>query len=219
MEKTKNAIKMKRIIISLLMLCIGFASIVRAEDKNLSAISNVIYVEPTMAVAGEQATLSICMNNNVPIRGFQFDLYLPDGVTAVKNDKGRYTCTLNNGRLEADDEHTLTLAEQEDGCIRFLCGSQYDENFTGNDGEIATIQVNIAKDLEPGEYPIVLKNMKLTETDISKYYESEKIETTLTIINGEPYVHTYHLDVNNDGNIEITDAIIIINYILGRFNP
>lgn len=30
---------------------------------------------------------------------------------------------------------------------------------------------------------------------------------------------TYHLDTNNDGSIELTDALIIINYILGRFNP
>ncbi len=30
---------------------------------------------------------------------------------------------------------------------------------------------------------------------------------------------TYHLDTNNDGSIELTDALIIINYILGKFNP
>ena len=29
----------------------------------------------------------------------------------------------------------------------------------------------------------------------------------------------YHLDVNNDGHIQLTDALIIINYLLGRFNP
>ncbi len=28
-----------------------------------------------------------------------------------------------------------------------------------------------------------------------------------------------HLDANNDGEIELTDALIIIDYILGRFNP
>ena len=30
---------------------------------------------------------------------------------------------------------------------------------------------------------------------------------------------TYHFDVNNDGEIELTDALLIIDYILGRFNP
>ena len=30
---------------------------------------------------------------------------------------------------------------------------------------------------------------------------------------------TYHLDVNNNGSIDLTDALIVINYILGRFNP
>ncbi len=30
---------------------------------------------------------------------------------------------------------------------------------------------------------------------------------------------SYHLDTNNDGSIELTDALIVINYILGKFNP
>ena len=30
---------------------------------------------------------------------------------------------------------------------------------------------------------------------------------------------TYHLDTNNDGSIELTDALIIIDYVLGKFNP
>jgi hypothetical protein len=36
---------------------------------------------------------------------------------------------------------------------------------------------------------------------------------------GKAEARTYHLDVNNDGEIELTDALIIINYILGKFNP
>ena len=30
---------------------------------------------------------------------------------------------------------------------------------------------------------------------------------------------TYHLDTNNDGSIDLTDALTVINYILGKFNP
>lgn len=176
---------MKKMIFPILMLFVGYASIMKAEDSDLSAINNVIYVKPTTANVGETTTLSICMKNTVPIRGFQFDLLLPDGITAVKGKKGRYNCALSEERLETDDEHTLTLAEQEDGCIRFLCGSQYDVNFIGNDGEIATIQVDIAGHLDPDNYPIILMNMKLTETDISRYYEADWIETTLTLIINE----------------------------------
>lgn len=170
-----------------------------ADDTDLSSINNVIYIESTTVNIGEQKVLSICMKNTIPIRGFQFDLYLPDGVTAVKSDNGRYVCTLNKGRLGPDDEHNLTVQDspKHDGSIRFLCGSQQiDDTFTGNDGEIATILVNISDDMEPGIYPIVLKNMKLTETDISKYFEYERIETTLTVIVGDGRIHFSETDTS-----------------------
>jgi hypothetical protein len=172
---------MKKFIIPILLFCVGYANQVKAEDTDLTGIDNVIYVAPQTVAPGEKATLSICMKNTAAIRGFQFDMYLPTGVTAVKNNKGRYICSFTADRLPEDDEHTLTLGAQGDGAIRFLCGSQYDETFTGNDGEIATIQIEVASDVVEGEYPILLKNMKLTETDISKYYETAEVESTLTV--------------------------------------
>ena len=146
------------------------------EDKD-----NVIFVAPFTASAGTQIDLSIEMKNTVPIRGWQFDLYLPKGMTAVTNAKGRFQVTMNADRLPADDEHTLSISQQADGAIRFLCGSQYDETFTGNSGEIATLKVDVASDMANDDYTIQLKKMKLTETDISKYYPIELIESTVTI--------------------------------------
>lgn len=184
---------MKRFIIPFLLLCIGQASTVKAEVTDLTNIDNVIYVESLEVDFDDEdviqkitgniytTTLSICMKNTVPIRGFQFNLYLPESVTAATNNKGRIVCSLNKNRLEEDDEHTLTLAAQDDGSILFLCGSQYDENFTGNDGEIISLTVNVDTDIEAGVYPVLLKNIKLTETDISKYYETAEVESSLTI--------------------------------------
>jgi len=180
---------MKRILIPILMLCMGFANQVKAEgtytDTDLTKFDNVIYVAPQTIEPSETATtitLSICMKNTADIRGFQFDMYLPDGVTAKKNAKGKIQgIAFNADRLPEDDEHTITVSAQADGAIRFLVGSMYDETFTGNDGELMTMEVEVAANLAEGDYPIVLKNMKLTETDISKFYEAEEVITTLTI--------------------------------------
>lgn len=173
---------MKKILFLFAVLCMAHAGTMMA-DTDLAAYSNVIFVAPATIdpnVDGNETTLSICMNNTAEIRGFQFDLYLPDGVTAMKTSRGKFIVSFNEARLPEDDEHTLTLAAQSDGAIRFLCGSQYDETFTGTSGEIATIKVNI-EGLAEGEYPITLKSMKLTETDISKYYEVAEVVTTLTV--------------------------------------
>lgn len=149
---------MKKTIISLLMQCAGLHNICVAEDADLTGVDNVIYVASAEATQGSVITLPICMKNTAPIRGFQFDLYLPEGVTALKNDKERYICSLNPARLPEDDEHTLTLAEQQDGAIRFLCGTLYDENFTGNDGEILTISIMIDENMAIGTYPVLIRN-------------------------------------------------------------
>ena len=119
------------------------------------------------------------MKNTADIRGFQFDLYLPKGISVVKNGKN----LLSDSRKPAGDQHTLTLSEQQDGAIRFLCSSMNDETFTGNDGEIATLTVSIAGDMVQGDYPILLKKMKLSESNISNCYETESRMATITINN------------------------------------
>ena len=174
---------MKRYILSIFMLCTGYAGMMNAANTDISGLDNVIYVESFVVKPGTQVQMSIKMKNTAAIRGFQFDLYLPAGVTVAKTSKGKYIGSLNDDRLPAEDEHTLILSEQTDGSIRFLCGSLYDETFTGTDGEIVTLTVNIDGNMVNGDYAIALKNIKLTETDISKYYETEIVETTMTVNN------------------------------------
>ena len=177
-------------------------------DTDISSMSNVIYLDKVKACVDSQIDLSIKMKNSAAIRGFQFDIYLPDGVTVVKNAKGKIVGSLSEGRLGEGDEHTLTLSEQDDGAIRFLCGSLYDETFTGTDGEIATLSVQIAANMEDGDYPIILRNIKLTETDINNYYQTDYVKSTLTI-------SSYVLgDVNNDRQVDVSDYIGVANIIL-----
>lgn len=172
---------MKKFIIPILMLCLGYAGMMRAANTDISTMDNIIYVEPFNVAAGTQVQMSIKMKNTAAIRGFQFDLFLPEGVTAAKSAKGKILASLTETRLPDEDEHTLTLSEQNDGSIRFLCGSMADETFTGANGEIATLTINIDGGVANGDYPVFLKNMKLTETDISNFYETESLETTLTV--------------------------------------
>lgn len=179
-------------------------------DTDISHRDNIIYLDKVEAKVGTQITLSIKMKNSAAIRGFQFDLYLPEGVTVAKSPKGKILGALSTDRLPDEDEHSLTFSEQADGAIRFLCSSQYDETFTGNDGEIATLIVNIGDEMEDGDYAIVMKNMKLTETNINNYYETSYVKSTLTI-------SSYMLgDINSDGVVDVSDYTGVANHIHGN---
>jgi hypothetical protein len=155
---------------------------------NPEDVDNVIYVEDLQVEPGTtEATLSVQMKNTAEIRGFQFDLYLPEGVSVTVNAKGKIQgAALNENRLLEDDEHSLTSSKQADGAVRFLCGSQYQETFTGNSGELMTINVKLDEGMANGEYVIAIKNQKLSENDITKSYETELVESILTVGNATP---------------------------------
>ena len=110
---------MKRYILSILMLCTGYAGMMNAANTDISGLDNVIYVESFVVKPGTQVQMSIKMKNTAAIRGFQFDLYLPAGVTVAKTSKGKYIGSLNDDRLPAEDEsvffvdHSMTRLSQE----------------------------------------------------------------------------------------------------------
>ncbi|MBR2153666.1 MAG: hypothetical protein IJ901_03515 [Bacteroidaceae bacterium] len=171
---------MKKLIVSLFFACmtIGYAY---AENTDVSTIDNVVYITPCTVFPGTQTTLSIQMKNTAEIRSFQFDLYLPDGVSVVKSAKGKIQGALNPDRLPEEDEHTLTFSEQPDGAIRFLSGSEFAETFTGTDGVIATLKINVAADVVAGDYPVYIRNIVLSENDIANHYDTELVESTITV--------------------------------------
>lgn len=182
----------------------------RKVNTDLSSKDNVIYVKPLAALAGSQATISVKMKNTAEIRSFQFDLQLPDGVTVVKSAKGKIQGSLSAGRLPEEDEHTLSFSEHEGNVIRFLCGSLSDETFTGNDGEIATLLVDVAANVEAEDHPVYLRNMKLSESDISKFYQTEELGTTLAVAPEG----SSRGDANADKSVSVTDIAVVVNEIL-----
>ncbi len=202
---------MKKFLSLSVFLLTALLSFAQGIEKNNNVTSstgwddkdNVIFVAPFTADAGTKIAISIEMKNTAAIRGFQFDLYLPEGMTVVKSAKGKIQGSLIADRLPDEDEHDLTFSQQPDGAIRFLCSSQYDETFTGNSGAIATLQVDVASTMVKGEYPILLKNMKLTETDISKYYTADLIESKVTIGGESAGIESLTADPKGEGSSSI----------------
>ncbi len=162
-----------------------------------SDAENVIYVENVSGSKNSQVELSVRMRNASDIRGFQFDLYLPEGVTMANNAKA----SLSSDRLAAGDVHTLMVDEVSDGAVRFLCSSMNDESFAGGDGEIATLTVNIADNVANGDYDVVVKNALMTETDISRSYEADDIKSTLTVLDQTGVETVTADDERRDGSI------------------
>ena len=183
--------------------------ITNSPDTDITQLDNIVYIERLEANAGSQVRLSVKMKNSVAVQGYQFDLYLPDGVTVSKDEDDFIMAELSTERTTTNKTNYFDSAITSDGALRVLCGSSKGYTFSGNDGEVAVITINISKDIEEGEHAIILKAIKLSDSE-AQPYSTEYVKSTLAI-------STYTLgDVNADGSIDVADFIAIANHILGN---
>ena len=178
-------------------------------DTDYSTIDNTIYLERTEGKTGGQVTLSVKMKNTVEVQGFQFDLYLPEGVTVATDEEGFPMAQLSTVRTTKQKTDYFDSSFRPDGSLRVLCGSTKGYVFDGEDGEVALITLNISSDMEEGDYPLILKEVSVSDLN-SVSYNTAYLKSTLNL-------SSYTLgDVNGDGKINVSDFIAVANHILGR---
>lgn len=187
--------------------------ITAGEDTDVSSYANILYFDKTEVSAGSQAVLMLKMNNELNAVGYQCDLYLPDGVEVAtyKDEDGndKYKIELSTDRTTEKKSNIFDSALQKDGSIRILCASTKNYEISGNEGNVAKITLNISQDIDEGEYPVILKNIVITDR-LSTRAAVDYVKSTLK-------VSSYTLgDVDNNGNIDIADLSGIVAYIMGE---
>lgn len=175
-------------MIPFLMLGLVWGSSIHAETTDVSAIDNVVYLKSETAAAGGQHKLSVQMKNVDAITGYEFKLQLPEGLSFAKDEDGFYLTALSLERTTARKTNYFDCAVDESGRLHVLCSTTAaDEEtgnlftFSGNDGEVCTVTIDIPEDIEAGDYPIILSDIVLTPSDADKGYETARLESTLTI--------------------------------------
>jgi len=177
------------------------------EPTNISQMDNVIYIEPTEVISGNQAVLSVKMKNSVAIQTIQFDLYLPDGVTVVANEDQEL---MTASKARVNKFSYFQSSKQNDGALRLLAQATT-TNVPAGDGEICRVTVSVPESMEEGDYPIIFKKAKMIEKNNTSHSPAPNVvECKLTVL---PYTPG---DANNDGEIDAIDFNMVGNYILGN---
>lgn len=184
------------------------------EHPDYSTMGNVLYMDDAKASAGKQITLPVLMNNTGDVAAFEFDLYVPEGLSVATDSKGKYLIKRVTDRMYYEEEdgtkiysHTIQSALKEGKYIKVICTSATNDIFKGNEGAVATITFDVAKDAEPGVYAVKIRNEKLTHLNT----RSETFDEAVTNIT----VMQYTLgDVNDDGEINSGDYVGVVNLIL-----
>ena len=178
------------------------------EDTDVSLHENIIFVESAEAFVGKSVTLSLKMNNTIVPVGFQCDFYAPSKTSVPTDEDGFYAIDLSTERTTASRHNIFESGLQKDGGIRILAASTRNYPFAGNEGEVITITLNVDADLEEGEYPLILRNVIISDAQ-SNTYSVDYVKSTLTVSDYTPG------DVNGDGSINIGDVTAVVSHIMG----
>lgn len=190
--KTKKTI----LLATLLLACLS-SNVAMAEDTDLSTLDNAIYIENLEAGIGKQVNLSIRMKNSSQIRGFQCDLYLPEGMSFALDGSNNPIARISGGRTTTE-YHSLTKSIQSDGALRLLCNASEVHYFSGNDGEVVQVTVEVSATMAAGDYPLSLKNIKMGAT--SNPEEGTNIDEVYSTVTVE--VQNYDVLLDEDSTVE-----------------
>ena len=152
------------------------------RGSNESTEENYIYIEPVSVQGNSQVTLSIKMKNTVEAEGFGFDLYLPEGMTFATDADGFIEASLSTERTNSNKTNSFDAVIRSDGALRVLAASTNGSSISGNDGEIAVVTVNVASGMEAGEYPLIMKEIAISDVDAVSHRTILQ-ESTITILN------------------------------------
>ena len=172
----------KTVLLATLLLTCLCSNVAMAEDTDVSVLDNAIYIENFEAGIGRQVNISIRMKNSSQIRGYQCDLYLPDGMSFALDGSNNPIAKISGGRTTTE-YHSLTKSIQSDGALRLLCNASEVHYFSGNDGEVAQVTVDVSTNMTAGEYPIRLKNIKMGATSNPEDGTNiDEVISTLTVV-------------------------------------
>ena len=153
------------------------------EVTDISAIENVIYIEPTEVRTGSEAELSVKMKNSVEAEGFGFDLYLPDGLTFKTDVDGFPEAYLSTLRTTARKTNTFESVIRPDGALRVMAASTNGSVISGSDGEVATVKIHVDSDVTPGVLPIILRQIAISDSEAHSY-DTEEVKSYVTVLDG-----------------------------------
>ena len=142
-----------------------------------SQVQNVLRLGDIEINQGEKsAELLVELSNQSLITGFQCDLYLPEGVEVASDEYGDHLISLERTTAK---RHTISTMMQSDCSLRILCTSMTNLTFTGNEGVVLRISLDIS-DISAGKYSLQLKNIVLSDPEANRYVSSD-VEAYLSV--------------------------------------
>ena len=120
--------------------------------KSVLATDNVT-ISDFRITRGETKEVSVLLENDIAYVGFQFDLYLPEGITVTSYSS-------DDSRIPASS--SVTMNQQTDGAYRFVGAALGGEAIVGNSGSIVKLSVTASSTVAYGSKTGYFRAIKLS---------------------------------------------------------
>lgn len=169
--------------------------------------SDHIYSDGLSIYQGYTANLEIKLANENTLTAYQFDLVLPEGIALATNENGKYLVSKSD--RYSDNTQQVKVEKHDNNTYRIMSISMQNGIINGNDGIILTITLKADEEITVGNANAEIRDIVLTLPN------EMKIKTRPV---------TFSIDVNKrlkgdadgDGEIDVTDIVAMINYIMGQ---
>ena len=166
-------------------------------SANAADFGGKIYVEDVVINPGEAAVLSIQLENDIEVSGFQFQMLLPVGIAyqGWKINEERLPVGASAKDLlsvQRFNNSKLTLAS----ALNFRAGAK----FTMAQGELATVTIVASPNIPQGKYLVELRGIDISDPMGNDYAVPS---TTFTLTVGES--SGIEMLRNENGNAKIYD--------------
>ena len=162
----------------------------------------------------EEVELPITLDNaefGENVVGVSFTLQLPEGVSVVLDEDDDPVWSFVSERVNKK-QFNVTPAQYADGTWGFrVYTTSASGIIKGTSGAFMTLTLKVAAGVEDGEYTIKLKDNKLSVKDATNNVSSVTLADATSTLTIENYVLG---DVNADGEIDLSDAIMVTYYSL-----
>jgi len=178
-------------------------------ETDISGLTDAIYANASNGAKGGVAALKISLKNSQTATAYSFDLVLPEGVTLAKDNNNDYINSLSN-RHNGQTRVINMVSEQ---VYKMVVVSFETNEISGNDGVVWTLKLNLDDNLDYGDYAVRIQNATYS---VLSGAVSVNMPETIGVLTVGNYTKG---DVNGDGDVDIADAVCIVNYVVGKPTP
>ena len=159
-----------------------------------------IYMDNITANENSQVVIPIKMKNAGSITAYSFDVNLPSGISFVSAE-------LAGTRSVGHNLFSNYTSGTNENIVSIACVSLQNKTYSGGDGTVINLTVDIAEDVE-GDFNIIIDNIEMAAS-ATQSYNPVPFTGSITV---NPVFDP--ADVNKDGKISIADAVGIVAFII-----